>query len=160
MPHKPLLGKHKHKSEWYTPPEIWMLIYYIFNCNISDLHDPCPVKGSGGLNYSWDDYLYTYCNPPSPSRPWAEKAIASTPPILYMCFSEAVLWQVPMLKTYPVLFFQKRISFIDSETLLPAKSPSNYNALILINGFDHMLYRLDMVARQYGHLMTGAKIHN
>jgi hypothetical protein len=137
-----------------------MLIYYIFDCKFSDLYDPCPVRGVEGLDHDWNHHSFIYCNPPSPSRPWAEKAIASKSPILYMCFSEAVLWQVPQLKTYPVLFFQKRISFIDSRTMQPADSPSNYNALVLINANDHMLYRMEMISKQYGHLMSGAKIYN
>jgi len=61
-----VFGNVSH-DDWSTPS--WLMVLF------RDWYDPCPLRGSGGLETEWRDR--TYVNPPySNPMPWVEKAIA------------------------------------------------------------------------------------
>ncbi|MBW4607138.1 MAG: hypothetical protein KME22_07915 [Hassallia sp. WJT32-NPBG1] len=135
MPHE-LLGTHKASPEWYTPSHIWEKIYNTFGTQ--EILDPCPIGGVSGLETEWlADFIYI--NPPTPARLWAEKAIVTfrdhpNTSIIYAAFSESVLWQVPELMTYPIVFVRNRIKWDSNKTDDGKRNaPRNYNAFILLS---------------------------
>lgn len=131
-----LLGTHKVSPEWYTPSHIWEKIYKTFGTQI--VFDPCPISGDRGLETEWQSN-FIYINPPTPAKLWAEKAIITftnnpNTNIIYAAFSESVLWQVPELMTYPVVFVRKRIKWDSNKTDDGKRNaPRNYNAFILLS---------------------------
>lgn len=148
-----LLGKHKHSPEWYTPDYVWGWVEFIFDCNRSEIFDPCPIGGAGGLELDWSKHKLIYVNPPSPASKWASRTISyigqKETSLLYLSFSEGVIWQNPTLLTCPTMLIRRRIKFIPS---IPVKvnSPSNYNALHLINGNKEQLRRFIRVGNTVG----------
>lgn len=82
-------------SEWYTPLDYLARVEQV----LEYYQDICPIGGSGGLTREWCDRVY--CNPPTPAKPWLEKAIQliednPSRSILFAAFSPNVLYQVPM----------------------------------------------------------------
>lgn len=147
----PLLGKHKHHSNWYTPTHIWTKIKATFNTGI--IYDPCPIYGledveAGKLHDGLDSTYWhldnIYINPPSPASKWAIEALKhyqenSHKSIMFAAYSEAVLFQQPELKRHLTCWVRNRIKW-DSNT--PEKvSPRSYNAFILMTNNDKMKNR-------------------
>jgi len=156
-----LLGTHKASPEWYTPFHIWDRIYGTFETK--EILDPCPISGASGLETEWLAN-FIYINPPTPARLWAEKAIATfnTHPntnILYAAFSESVLWQVPELMTYPIVFVRNRISW-DSNKSDNGKrnAPRNYNAFVLLSNDSLILENFKNQFSELGFLGRMVKI--
>jgi hypothetical protein len=151
-----LLGKHKITSEWYTPDYVWQWIEYIFDSNRAVIFDPCPIGGTGGLELDWTKHKLIYVNPPSPAMLWAIRTISYKTRkdmcLLYLSFSESVIWQVPELLTVPTILIRKRIKFV-SNNPNQKSNPSNYNALHLINGNREVYNRFKRIANLTGTLI-------
>lgn len=156
-----LLKQHKPSPEWYTPEYVWKWIEFIFDCDRVQIFDPCPIKGTGGLNFDWSIHKLVYVNPPSPASKWAARTISykgrKEMSLLYLSFSESVIWQNPTLLTVPTILIRRRIKFIPDH-VLNKNNPSNYNALHLFNGDCDQLDRFIEIGNQIGSVIQARMI--
>jgi hypothetical protein len=170
----PLLGKWKASAEWYTPMEYQWRVLRTFD--FQGIYDPCPHpspiarvteychsdidgqgfywQGTDGLKEDWTQHQYIYCNPPTPARKWAEKAIATVERskdtvIIFAAFSIDLLSQVNHLEDYPHVKVEQRIKWIDGKTMQVSTNPSRYNAFILLSQFGRHQPVVDRFCEQF-----------
>lgn len=157
-----LLGTHKPSPEWYTPDFIWEKIQQVFDNQ--SFYDPCPRKGTNGLESDWGSHQFIYCNPPTPAASWALKAVEThqlfNNTIIFAAFSESVIWQVNKLLDYRHVFVRNRIQWIDGRTGKKSTSPRNYNVFICISSDESIKHRFNLAFGDIGTVRESLVVNN
>lgn len=124
-------------DHWRTPEWLWEKVHGYFDPN--SIFDPCPPHGSGGLERAWDPYVY--CNPPysrGNMKKWVnkcalEQGMGRVILLLTNAQTDASWWQHAALISTSILFFEKRIAFVDPLGR-EWKGNSRGQTLFLMNG--------------------------